>query len=349
MIPSPYSRNEVASVELTPAIIDRARGALLGAAVGDALGVPYEFVAAPNGEPEMKGGGLGPYEPGEWSDDTQMSVLTARVAATGLPLASRKALIRVGDALIDWMSFGASDMGTQTRAVLALAASGKSGDTVERLTSAARTFSEENQRPSGNAALSRISPAGLAYLGSRERTAQAAESLTRLTHYDRLADEASILWAEAIRNAVVTGKINIFGGFDFLVEESATRWDRLLQDAEKSRYDANQNSRVQVAVQSAWDAVYSVRDLRGVEAVRAGLVRAVQIGGDTDSTASMAGALLGATYGESCIPAEWAAAVHGWPGLTGADYADLAEQMVRAAEEKNREYADGEDDGYDGD
>ncbi len=339
MTETPYDRTDIATIELTPAIIDRARGALLGAAVGDALGVPYEFVSPPEGEPEMKGGGLGPYQPGEWSDDTQMSALTARIAATGLPLASKKALIRLGDALIDWMGFGASDMGTQTRAVLALAATPGSGDTADRLARAARTFSETNRRAPGNAALTRISPVALAYLGSRERTAQAAQSLTRLTHYDRLADEASILWAEAIRNAVLTGTIDIFGGFDFLVEESATRWDRLLHDAERARYDVNQNSRVQVALQSAWDAVYSVKHLRGADAVREGLVRAVRIGGDTDSTATLAGALLGAAYGESCIPAQWAQAVHGWPGMTGTDYADLAEKIVRVAEQKTREFA----------
>ena len=63
---------------------DRIEGVLLGAACGDALGVPYEFGSAPlaPGEvPRMVGGGLGPYAPGEWSDDTQMAVVIARVAA----------------------------------------------------------------------------------------------------------------------------------------------------------------------------------------------------------------------------------------------------------------------------
>ncbi|MEY9911365.1 hypothetical protein ABIA35_007617 [Catenulispora sp. MAP12-49] len=45
---------------------DRAAGALIGAACGDALGVPYES-GRPFGEdevPVMLGGGLGPYAPG---------------------------------------------------------------------------------------------------------------------------------------------------------------------------------------------------------------------------------------------------------------------------------------------
>ncbi|MEV6872238.1 ADP-ribosylglycohydrolase family protein [Amycolatopsis sp. NPDC051128] len=57
--------------------LDRAVGALVGAAAGDALGVPYEYGSRPlpgPGEPaRMLGGGLGGYEPGQWSDDTEMA------------------------------------------------------------------------------------------------------------------------------------------------------------------------------------------------------------------------------------------------------------------------------------
>ena len=88
---------------LTPRQLDRAAGGLLGAACGDALGVPYEFARPPgSGEmPVMKGGGLGPYAPGAYSDDTQMLVCIAHVdnAASrapaphdrSLPLAAQEA------------------------------------------------------------------------------------------------------------------------------------------------------------------------------------------------------------------------------------------------------------------
>ena len=72
------------TITLTEAQKDRASGVLLGQAVGDALGVPYEF--EPRivvGTAEMIGGGLGPYEPGEWSDDTQMASCIALVTADG--------------------------------------------------------------------------------------------------------------------------------------------------------------------------------------------------------------------------------------------------------------------------
>ena len=59
---------------------DRPAGVLLGAACGDALGVPYEAGARALGErAEMLGGGLGNYAPGQWSDDTEMACVIARV------------------------------------------------------------------------------------------------------------------------------------------------------------------------------------------------------------------------------------------------------------------------------
>jgi len=56
---------------------DRVVGVLLGAAAGDALGAPYEF--GPAGQltavgREMQGGGRFGWKPGEWTDDTQMSL-----------------------------------------------------------------------------------------------------------------------------------------------------------------------------------------------------------------------------------------------------------------------------------
>ena len=59
----------------TAAQLDRACGAVLGAAAGDALGAGYEFGCAtvgPDG-PQMIGGGLGNFAPGEWTDDTTMA------------------------------------------------------------------------------------------------------------------------------------------------------------------------------------------------------------------------------------------------------------------------------------
>ncbi|HQY97415.1 MAG TPA: ADP-ribosylglycohydrolase family protein, partial [Phycicoccus sp.] len=67
----------------TAAQLDRACGAVLGAAAGDALGAGYEFgcaTVAPGG-PQMIGGGLGNFAKGEWTDDTTMAWCILEAAA----------------------------------------------------------------------------------------------------------------------------------------------------------------------------------------------------------------------------------------------------------------------------
>lgn len=63
---------------------DRARAAVLGSAIGDAVGAAYEFGSrevGPEG-PAMLGGGLGNFAPGEWTDDTAMAWCVLDAAAT---------------------------------------------------------------------------------------------------------------------------------------------------------------------------------------------------------------------------------------------------------------------------
>jgi ADP-ribosylglycohydrolase len=56
-------------------IFDRFRGAILGLAVGDALGVPSEFTNPGSFEPvnDMRGGGPSHLESGMWTDDTSLA------------------------------------------------------------------------------------------------------------------------------------------------------------------------------------------------------------------------------------------------------------------------------------
>ena len=83
-------------MKLTTAQLDRAVGALLGTAAGDALGAPYEFGPPRGPELEVAMVGGGRWEPGEWTDDTSMAIAIAEVAATGADLRDEAAL----DALV---------------------------------------------------------------------------------------------------------------------------------------------------------------------------------------------------------------------------------------------------------
>jgi ADP-ribosyl-[dinitrogen reductase] hydrolase len=308
---------------LDRAVLDRASGVLVAQACGDALGVPYEFARPPGDDeqPEMRGGGLGPYAPGEWSDDTQMSVCVARVAARGGGLTTEAELDEVAAAFEAWRTGGASDVGTQTATVLRDAA-GLPGGAAHRLRTAAALLHAVTGRTAGNGALMRTGVVGLVALHDREATARAARAVAVLTHPDPLAGDSCVLWSEAVRLAVVEQRLDVRAGLDLLPAERRAGWADHLTDAERRHPEADLaggNGFTVTALQAAWHAIVSTEPPRGDAAgglhLPAALAAAVRTGGDTDTVAAIAGALLGARYGTGAVPEAWLRAVHGWPGL----------------------------------
>jgi ADP-ribosylglycohydrolase len=316
---------------------DRARGVLLAAACGDALGVPYEFQPTLDTSeiPEMIGGGLGPYQPGEYSDDTQMQVVIAQVAATGADLRTDDALRQVASGFLDWAENGASDIGAQTRSVLSPARG--ASDPLAAVREAARATHERTGRSAGNGSLMRTSVLALAYLNDRHALAEAARAVSSLTHYDPLAAEACVLWCEAVRVAVLHGPTDDglpqspALGLDLLDEHAAQRWKGWLDEAASAKPQAfAPNGYVVPTLQAAWSAVEGVpipEDNPGRHLGRA-LYAAVRAGDDTDTVAAIAGALLGAHWGASSIYDAWRDIVHGWPGLRAPELIALCDAIV---------------------
>lgn len=191
---------------LSDSQLDRVEGVLLGQAVGDAMGAPYEPGDIPfTGTPELLGGGFGDYAPGEWSDDTQMSLYIARVAATGADLTSREALDEIARGFCRWVALdGASDVGVQTRRVLdAVVDSRDEPGIAARMRAAAADLDAATRRTGGNGALMRNGIVGLTRLDDRWATAASARAVAELTHADPLAGDCCVIHAEMIRSAVM--------------------------------------------------------------------------------------------------------------------------------------------------
>ena len=304
---------------------DRIAGVLVGSAVGDALGVPYEFGARFSGSPQMVGGGLGDYAPGEYSDDTQMAVCIALVSSTGGDLRSEATLDAVASNFIGWLTGGATDVGVQTRSVLTGAKSGPGA--AGRLRDRAARLHERTGRSAGNGALMRTGVVGVTQLGDRVATAATAEAVAVLTHWDPLAVESCILWSEAVRRAVQDGTWDLVGGLDLLPPARQAAWREWIDAATGAEPGSFANNGFTVAaLQAAWAAITSTANETDPTAhVMAGIEAAVHAGNDTDTVAAIAGSLLGARYGRSAIPADWRVRINGWPGgLTERDLANLA-------------------------
>jgi len=305
--------------------LDRAVGALLGAAAGDALGVPYEGGSRPLAADEparMLGGGLGGIEPGQWSDDTEMACVIAEVAATGADLRSDEALELIGQGFLRWYENDPPDVGIQTRHVLSATESG--AGVAGRMRTVSRQLHERTGRTAGNGSLMRTSPVALAHLGDREAIAEAARAISELTHFDPMAGDACVLWCLAIDQAVRTGELDIRVG----LPRVDVSWGALIEEAEgrDPAYYAPQSGWVVAALLAAWSAISATGGLED------GLQAAVHGGGDTDTVAAIAGGLLGAGYGGSAVPARWRRMLHGWPGLWSRNLVRLAVLAARGGQ-----------------
>lgn len=147
-----------------------------------------------------------------------------------------------------------------------------------------------------------------------------------------------MLWCCAIRRAVLTGELNARIGLAHLDASARDRWSALLDAAERSRpADFTKNGWVVQALQAAWSAITTTpmpqeAPAAGVfraDHLRLALQAAVRGGRDTDTVAAIAGALLGAVWGASAVPAQWRRRLHGWPGWNTRKLVAVTTDIVR--------------------
>jgi ADP-ribosylglycohydrolase len=280
---------------------ERALGAVVGSAVGDALGAPFEF--GPEGafsgrfpEPghggEMCGGGG--WDPGEATDDTQMAVLVAEslVECGGLELADVFRRFR------QWAAAEPKDIGLQTEAVLS------SGDPWD---SAAALHFQVNQRAAGNGALMRAAPSAVHFAAhGREATMAAGRRLAALTHGDRAAWEGTAVFHELVRVALAGDNPldAVEATLDAVHPDHRGRYATVLAPDWHPDQATEFNGAVWPCLGSA---VWALRTTTSYEtALRA----AIDLGGDTDTVAAVTGGLAGAVYGVTAVPERWTTPLH---------------------------------------
>ncbi|WP_062516816.1 ADP-ribosylglycohydrolase family protein [Demequina gelatinilytica] len=343
--------------KITSSIAHRAAGAILGSAVGDAIGAPYEFGPA---RPQLSLAGTAAdmsgnhtWEPGEWTDDTSMAVPTLRAAAAGLDLAGTEAQ---DDIVRDWSAWArdAKDVGIQTSQVFR----GMRGDDAAAAVASARRVHDVAGRSGGNGSVMRTAPVGLAFMAEADgvaRVADAASAIAALTHYEDDARDGAALWSVLIHLAVRDGRVHVDDALAALPTERRERWARLLAEADGADPDLFQhNGWVVHAVQAAYAAIRAagiVLDDPATHtptAFRRTIEQAIRIHNDTDTVAAIAGALAGALVGASAIPIGWQRLLHGHPGLGARELTRLAVLAVRGGVPDSSGWLTGEGVDYSG-
>lgn len=301
-----YNFNGFDPTNLTRKQINAGVGSLIGLAVGDALGAPFEFKPAGlyrskfpqpilEGMGEMIGGGAFNWAPGEFTDDTQMALaLSESLLATQGDWDPE----RTWNHFVAW-SLGATDIGNGTRAVLAL----------PNFTTAAREVHEHTKKTAGNGSVMRVAPialAGVQHDSSWVRGAASAQS--KLTHFDGWATNCAFVTADII--------YRLIAGFDFAVvlervpaNIGPSRRDTFLSfmtgDRSPADWDNASNGLAMVCLaQAIWV-------LRNTSSFEEAVTTAVNLGDDADTVGAVTGALAGALYGFDQIPARWRHALNG--------------------------------------
>ena len=280
----------------------RFNGALVGSAVADALGAPFEFGGPgqfserfpeplQDGGSEMVGGGSFNWAPGEFTDDTQMAVhLAESLVDNGLRLER-------DDLWSRWRAWSedAADVGITTRRALEF---DDWRDVVH----------PDPERTGANGALMRSTP--LALLPKpREIIRSWVVQQAAMTHAHPDAGLGAWLAVAATHAAIAGGD-----PFAVLEQEVAAlpagpreRFGAVLGDDWHPMGSHTGNGSVWLCLATAVWAV------RGAETYEDAVVRAIDCGGDTDTVACVAGALAGALHSVHAIPARWRDDLHGSP------------------------------------
>lgn len=287
--------------------LERARGALWGQAVGDALGTTVEFQSA---EAVARGGppgwpqdivGLGPFSvaAGQVTDDTELALALARsLTARGAWDADA-----VAEAYVAWRASEPWDCGGATDQAFGRGVEAGPG-------LAARVMARASRKTQANGSLMRASPLGVfgANLPRAELAALAARD-SQLSHPHEVCQAACAVFVTTVADAVRTGV------------PGAELADRALAFAKQSPLaapvvdtleaaahglppsDGDDQGWVRVALQHAF------HHLRHAARFDDALFATIARGGDTDTNGAIVGALLGAALGVGALPSRWVDAV----------------------------------------
>jgi ADP-ribosyl-[dinitrogen reductase] hydrolase len=272
-------------------------GAVLGLAAGDALGVTLEFQSRsqirgryPEGFREIEGGGPFGFQQGEWSDDTAMALAVAR----GILESPDDPVDRVGRHFMAWYDSCPPDVGSTCRMALEAFRSKGSWEAASRAVE-----QQLGVRAGGNGALMRTLPAALAY----GRNVEQAVRIARMTHPHPESDAAIAVYQLTV-NALLHG-----------VGKAEALYEGLSKAGVLSGRLGALHQLTEPQVKSSGYVVDTLEAalwcFMTTESFEECIVRAVNLGDDTDTVGAVAGGLAGAYYGALALPRRWSAVMRG--------------------------------------
>lgn len=315
------------------------RAALLGLAVGDALGVPVEFIgrAARQADPVtgLRGYGTHQQPAGTWSDDSSLTFCLAETLARPGGLAALPDLADFGRRAINWLDNAywtataeTFDVGGATRTAINKLRHGVSP-------TQAGPRSELNN---GNGALMRVLPLVFHQTWQAKGLDMNAawaltEAVASVTHGHPRSTLGCFLYLLVARG--LAAGLAPAAAYEQM-QALANPWlqtGTIPAVVEDKHYqlvlDGELASAKSVEIKSSGYVVHTLEAalwcLLRHDTYAATVLAAVNLGDDTDTTGAVAGGLAGLAYGEAGIPAEWLAGL-----ARRADIEDLAQRLAAA-------------------
>ncbi|NOU41520.1 MAG: ADP-ribosylglycohydrolase family protein [Methylotenera sp.] len=297
--------------------IDRARGCLLGLAIGDAIGTTVEFKPRGSFTPmtDMVGGGPFQLKAGEWTDDTSMALcLGASLLEKGFDLHDQITKY------VKWYREGymsstgrCFDIGIATREAL------------NRFNASGNPESGSiNPRSAGNGCIMRLAPVPIMYVDHPVKAAQLSAEQSKTTHGATECIEASQLFGEILvralegtydKNQILNPEIKN------TIPYSSVRIQSIA-DGGYFEYDSLRIKGTGYVVDSLEAALWCFYI---TDNFKDAVLTAANLGDDADTTAAITGQIAGAYYGEMGIPQDWLDKV-----VMAREIGEMAEQLSKA-------------------
>ena len=298
-------------------IVDRIKGTIYGQAIGDALGLGTEGMTDedmawkyPNGISHysdiFQDRHRKRWKIGDWTDDTDMMLCIANavIKDKGVNLTS------VARNFKEWADGEPMGIGETTYKVLSF------GDYVDKPFDASKMlWNMSHQQSAANGGVMRTSIVGL----FPKAVEECAVNICRLTHYDPRCVGSCVIVSLLIHSLVYDEEILSY----HKMVDIAQKYDSRIREY----IDLSLNTDIRALELQDWDSVgYTLKTLAAglwaywnAPSFEEGLLSVVRAGGDADTNAAVACAILGAKYGFCAIPQEY---------VDGLIYREQLEEVV---------------------
>ena len=312
----------VANVISMDGLFDRLKGTIYGQAIGDALGLGTEGMTDedmawkyPHGIKHysdiFQDRHRKRWKIGDWTDDTDMMLCIANaiIKDKGVNLTS------IAQNFKDWADGEPMGIGENTYKVLMI------GDYVEHpLEVSKKVWEMSGKKAAANGGLMRTSIVGL----FPKVVEECAVNICRLTHYDPRCVGSCVIVSELIHSLVYNEKRLSY----HQIVDMAKKYDERIVEF----VDLSMNTDIRaLELQDEASVGYTLRTLAAglwaywnARTFEDGLLSVVRAGGDADTNAAVACAILGAKFGFNAIPQEY---------IDGLIYKEQLDEVINGMKE----------------